>query len=141
MWHHDYPDRLEAWVQLRKNCQSLELPACLGAINQWWHTSPWRSYYLHWDDRWDWPDPWQLLADNVFCDVARALGMLYTIRLLDREDCADVAMVETDRGNLVQIDQGKYVLNWDDDTVVNISSQRFTIKRTLENSVLDHLTR
>jgi hypothetical protein len=33
-----------------------------------------------------WPDPWQLLSDDVYCEVARGLGILYTITLLDRAD-------------------------------------------------------
>ena len=141
MWHANYPDRLAAWVQLRGRCQSLPLYRCLGAINQWWQISPWRAYYLHWDDRRIWPDPWQLLADNVFCDVARGLGMLYTVRMLDRSDCADVSYVQSDLGNLVLIQQGKYVMNWTPDAVVNIQSQTIHTKTVLEPDVLDSLIR
>lgn len=141
MWHPTYPDRLAAWVQLRERCQSVPLPSCLSAINLWWQSSPWRPYYLHWDDRQTWPDPWQLLADDVFCDVARALGMLYTVRMLERFDCADAYLVQTDQNNLVLVDQGKYVLNWAPDVVVNIQSQTFNIKTVLEPAVLESLIR
>lgn len=141
MWHQNYAQRLADWVHLRDRCKTLDLEQALTDINRWWNRSPWCPYYLHWDDRRDWPDPWQLLADNVFCDVARALGMLYTIHMMDRSDCADAQMIETDRGNLVQVTQGKYILNWNKDTIVNIQSQAFIIKNTLEIGVLDYLTK
>lgn len=141
MWHHNYPDRLADWVRLRKQCQSLPLHSCLKTIEQWWQSSPWRPYYLHWDDRRGWPDPWQLLADNVFCDVARGLGMLYTVCMLERDDCTDTVYSQTDQGNLVLIQQGKYVMNWTLDTIVNIQSHTIHTKTVLEPDVLESLIR
>ena len=139
MWLRDYQARLAAWVGLRDRCRSIQLESCLQAINNWWQTTPWQPYYLHWDDRLDWPNPWQLLADNEYCDVARALGIMYTIRLLDRADCADAAMVSAQQGNLVLVQSGKYVMNWKSDEIVNISSTQINIERTLEPAVLDRL--
>jgi hypothetical protein len=76
-----------------------------------------------------WPDPWQLLSDNVYCDLARALGILYTISLLDRADMADAELVLTEDGdNLVQVAKEKYILNWNPDSVVN-TFQEVKIKK------------
>jgi hypothetical protein len=111
----------------------------LATIQKWWQRAPWRAYYLHWDDRENWPDPWQLLADNQYCDLARALGMLYTIKLLDRADCADAVMVAADQGNLVLVDGGKYIMNWTEDQIVNMASNKITIQRSLESAILDRL--
>ena len=98
----------------------MPLSTALDAINQWWNHSPWQPYYLHWDDQPAWPDPWQLLSDNVYCDLARGLGILYTITLLDRIDMADAMLILTKTGhNLVQVDQTKYILNWDSASIVN----------------------
>jgi hypothetical protein len=138
-WPLQYQDRLRAWLDLREHCQSLDLASVTAAIDQWWQRTPWRPYYLHWDDREDWPNPWQLLADNEYCDVARALGIMYTVKLLERADCADAVMVSTDQGNLVLVQGGKYVMNWNSDEIVNIQSTQIKIQRTLESSVLDRL--
>ena len=120
MWYSDFADRLEAWADLRATAQTLELEQALLLINQWWFNAPWKSYYLHWDDQPTWPDPWQLLSDNVFCEVAKALGILYTINMLDRADMADAEVVLTDEGyNLVRVAKEKYILNWNPDSVVN----------------------
>lgn len=124
---------------LRDRCARQPLEQITDTINHWWRCTPWRPYYLHWDDREDWPNPWQLLADNEYCDVARALGMLYTIKLLDRSDCADAVMASAQQGNLVLVQGGKYVMNWTQDEIVNIQSTQIKIDRTLEPAVLDRL--
>jgi hypothetical protein len=79
---------------------------------------------LHWDDRADWPDPWQLLSDNIYCDLARGLGILYTITVLDRDDLQDAVLVDSDQGNLVLVENGKYILNWDQSIGLNINLQQ-----------------
>ena len=129
MWPTVFSDRLTAWAELRRQCQIRDLESALTAINEWWFNSPWQPYYLHWDDQPNWPDPWQLLSDNIYCDLAKALGILYTISLLDRADLADATLVLTEEGdNLVQVAKEKYILNWNPDTVVN-TFQAVKIKR------------
>lgn len=141
MWPKEFQDRLREWVNLRTYCQqpNLSTEQILTSINSWWMKSPWRPYYLHWDDRSEWPNPWDLLADNCFCDLARALGIVYTVLLVDDPRLKSVSVAETDRGNLVLVDQGKYILNWSDDQVLNIASQEFKISRTVDGSSLQHL--
>jgi len=136
MWPVDFASRLESWNQLRDHCQTLPIESALRAINSWWFDVPWRPYYLHWDDQLIWPDPWQLLSDNHYCDLARALGILYTITLLDRADLGDATLVLTDSGdNLVLVAKSKYILNWDRDTIVN-TIQATNIKKQLTQSTV-----
>jgi len=136
MWPANFAQRLESWNNLRDTCQLLSPEKALEDINSWWFAVPWRPYYLHWDDQLNWPDPWQLLSDNHYCDLARGLGILYTITLLDRADLGDAALVLTDSGdNLVQVSKSKYILNWDQDTIVN-TIQATNIKRQLTQSAV-----
>jgi hypothetical protein len=128
MWAHTFPERLTAWAQLRTQAAALPLETALAAINTWWFQTPWRPYHLHWDDQLTWPDPWQLLDDNVYCGLARGLGIMYTITILDRSDLQDAVMIESGSDNLVLVDKSKYILNWDADTVVNTSPD-ITISR------------
>ena len=121
MWPRDFSQRLESWAQLRQQCQTLDSEPALIKINQWWFQTPWTAYHLHWDDQQDWPDPWQLLSDDQYCPVARGLGIMYTIAMLDREDLQDSQMIEYQSDNLVLVSQEKYILNWDPDQVLNIS--------------------
>ena len=129
MWPQTFSARLENWNLLRDRCQNLSIESALEEINTWWFGAPWRPYYLHWDDQSNWPDPWQLLNDNVYCDLARALGILYTISMLDRKDMAPTTLILTEAGdNLVQVAKEKYILNWNPDTIVN-TFQDVKIKR------------
>ena len=129
MWPRNFSERLESWAQLRQQCQTLDSEPALIKINAWWFQTPWTAYHLHWDDQADWPDPWQLLSDDQYCPVARGLGILYTIAMLDREDMQDACMIEYQSDNLVLVAQEKYILNWDPDQVVNISLGRSKPRR------------
>ena len=129
MWPRNFSERLESWAQLRQQCQTLDSEPALIKINQWWFQTPWTAYHLHWDDQTDWPDPWQLLSDNQYCPVARGLGIMYTIAMLDREDMQDARMIEYQSDNLVLVAQEKYILNWDPDQVVNISLGKSKTRR------------
>jgi hypothetical protein len=129
MWPQTFSSRLESWNLLRSQCQTLSPKSALEDINRWWFQVPWRPYYLHWDDQNTWPDPWQLLSDDIYCEVARGLGILYTVTLLDRADLAPASLILTADGtNLVQVGREKYILNWEANTVVNTNLE-FTIQR------------
>lgn len=117
---------------MRSQCQGLSKTDCLLTINQWWFGSPWIPYHLHWDDRDQWPDPWQLLQDNLFCSLARALGIMYTIALIDRADINDAVLVDLRDDNLVLVDQKKYILNWDREQIVNINLASTNVLHQIE---------
>ena len=128
-WPTTFDTRLASWNRLREQVQSLPVELALKNVNTWWFGAPWQPYYLHWDDQSAWPDPWQLLSDNIYCDLARGLGILYTITLLDRADMAPAHLILTgNSSNLVQVSKEKYILNWEAECIVN-TNQVDTIKR------------
>ena len=131
MWHSDFADRLHVWHELRTSCAELPLEDALTQINEFWHQTPWVAHYLHWDDIETWPDPWQLLSDNTYCELARGLGILYTISMLARADLTTAELVLTeDDYNLVYVNDEKYILNWDLEVLIN-TPQKHKIKRKL----------
>jgi hypothetical protein len=134
IWPATFAARLESWNLLRDRCQNLPLESALAEINRWWFNTPWRPYYLHWDDQPTWPDPWQLLSDNVYCDLARGLGIVYTISMLDRLDMAPATLILTEDGsNLVQAAKEKYILNWKAEQIVNTFT-KVKIKRQYQQN-------
>ena len=93
------------------------------AINRW----------LHWQDQQNWPDPWELLNNHAYCDVAKALGIVYTIMLSGRNHLLDNTTIEQitatlDEENVVRVNGGQYVLNWDLHGVTNIDLSDFSAK-------------
>ena len=95
------------------------------------------NYYLHWDDVPKWPSPWDLIADGIFCDLAKALGIVYTIHLLERSDIDSVQLAQTNDGdNLVLVNQGLYILNWSPEEVLNTHTLQAQIVRTMDSSAI-----
>ena len=125
MWPKTFAERLESWAQLRRQASTTDAETALAAINSWWFQTPWRAYHLHWDDQLLWPDPWQLLSDDLYCPLARGLGILYTITMLDRPDLQDAVLAEVDSDNLVLVAKKKYILNWDPEQMLNITLGHF----------------
>jgi hypothetical protein len=133
-WPATFEARLDSWNQLRTQVADQPVESALETINSWWFQSPWTAYHLHWDDQITWPDPWQLLSDNMYCEVARGLGILYTITCLNRSDMDSAQLVLTnDDRNLVLVDKSKYILNWDRTVVLNTSSE-IEVKKSLHQS-------
>jgi len=138
IWPSRYEDRLSQWLRLREDNRHNDLETALLAINDWWQRPLWVPYYLHWDDMPEWPDPWDLLADNHFCSVAKALGIVYTIHMISRPDITSLQMaVNRDSAdNLVLVNEGKYILNWAQGQLVNITSPQVNIVRAVDSAVI-----
>jgi len=132
VWPLTFKKRLDSWVQMRESASNLPLDDSLSLINDWWFQAPWRPYYLHWDDRENWPDPWELLDDNVYCSLARALGIMYTIAIIDHNDITDAQLIQNENDNLVLVNKRKYILNYEDGEVVNNNPNVGNIKKELE---------
>ncbi len=127
----DFYTRLRAWYDLRTKLESCTLyDQCVGT-DKFWQQSPISNHYLHPADIKSWPDPWQLLDDNIYCNYSRALGMIYTLSLLgikdiDLVDATDYNSVDV---VLVLVDNAKYILNYWPGTVVNNKLGDFSITR------------
>ena len=130
----DYETRLQQWYQLRSTIQHLDtLQKCI-EIDRFWQPAPLVNHYLHTRDTANWPDPWQLLVENTYCTVARALGMCYTLLLVGNTDIEMVEALDLDNNDvvLVLVEGAKYVINYWPETVVNSSSRDFTITHVVD---------
>lgn len=123
VWQLDDTERLARWKTFRKSLDELDLGTALGRVADFWQTAPFSPYYLDPCDPGNWPDPWTLLLENYYCDVAKALGMLYTIKLSCHNPDAELRVYYDEQNqvnyNLVWIKNGKYVLNMTDGVVLN----------------------
>ena len=127
----DFQSRLRSWANLRESLTNTDIENICIVTDQYWQQSPIMNHYLHPVDIDNWPDPWQLLDDNLYCPYARALGMIYTLVMLG---ISDIDLVEaTDHNSidvvLVLVDRAKYILNYWPNTVVNNKLGDFTITK------------
>ena len=134
----DYETRLRAWATLREKIPQLPIDQRCVEIDNFWQRVPLMTHYLHTDYMNDWPDPWQLISDNLYCYYGRALGMIYTLILSDTKNIELVEAIDDNSNEvvLVLVDDAKYVLNYWPDTVVNNLITDFKITRTLDISPL-----
>jgi hypothetical protein len=139
IWPSDYSQRLREWNDLRTGFSRQEITRAVSTVNDWWFRAPISARYLHWDDSRAWPGPWDLLKDDIYCDLSRGLGMLYTLAMLEDPRIARVTLAVTDQDNLVLIDDGKYILNWAPGQLLNISSKKIEIKKSINAEDLLHL--
>ena len=139
MWPVKFEDRLIQWSSLREEVKNLSLESSLNKINHWWQQTPWSPYHLHWDDQETWPNPWELLSDNLFCDLARSLGIVYTTMMIDHPAIDKIELASCEETNLVLINQGKYILNWSPEELLNISTANIKIKKTLDSEKVRYL--
>lgn len=127
----DSQNRLRDWRNFRESLANKDTKDICIETDKYWQNSPIMNHYLHPVDIDNWPDPWQLLDDNLYCPYARALGMIYTLVMLG---ISDIDLVEgTDHNSvdvvLVLVDRAKYVLNYWPNTVVNNKLGDFTITK------------
>jgi len=119
-------DRLRAWRDFRNSIESLPLEIALADIAEFWARTPFVPYNLDPSNSSEWPDPWTLVFENVYCDIAKCLGIVYTISLTHHRMDLDIELRQyrdPKNGyeyNLAWINQGKYILNMIDGEVLNI---------------------
>ena len=135
-WQTEYHSRLADWVELRQHCANLQLEQQLETINNWWFQAPIVNRVLTWNEQSFWPDPWQLLTNTGYCELARALGIVYTIMMIENLQYKQLDIVQVEFDNLVLIDQGKYILNWGPGSLLNIRSMPITVSRSINSDVL-----
>ena len=126
MWFEQpLDDRIIAWREWRNGLENLSVEQALEEVASTWAKVPTVLHYLAPDQIDEWPNPWQLITDNVYCDLGICLGMYYTLALIEKPKIQDLQLkiYQGTEGwiNLSSIDQGKYVLNYNHGTVVNMS--------------------
>lgn len=124
MWNLRSDQRLTEWKRFRESLSELDLESAIKATTHLWSYAPFVGHYLDPARPEEWPNPWQLLDENYYCDLAKALGMLYTLSLTTHGKNIDLELqIVKDKNNnyshLVFIDQGKYVINYWHDEIVN----------------------
>ena len=118
-------DRLRSWRDFRSVLDQSTLENALAQTAKFWASAPFSPYNLDITRHDEWPDPWTLIEENVYCDVAKCLGIVYTLSLCKHRTDLDIEFrvyKDVNTGyeyNLAWINRGKYILNMIDGEVVN----------------------
>lgn len=138
MWHLKVNDRLSYWREFRRRIGQLDFKNALIETNDLWNNVPYVHYYLDPNQPKSWPDPWTLLAENYYCDIAKTLGIIYTIYLSEHkkqaenfELCILLDKQDNYQYNLACFENGKYILNYWPAEIVNIEQVREKQNKTL----------
>jgi len=125
----NYEARLKSWYDLRKSLEDSDIKTSCLAIDNWWQKAPLVNHHLHSNDIDNWPGPWDLLVENNYCQLARGLGMVYTLQLVGIKDI-DFCLAIDDNSEecaLVMVDSAKYICNYYPNTVISNSSKEFKV--------------
>ena len=125
MWTLNSNARLARWRAIRQNLSKIELEPALLQTAEIWATSPFMVLYLDPSSLSKWPDPWELLVENYYCDIARCLGIVYTIYFTEHKSelTPEIRIYQDLKQrvlySLVWFNEGKYILNWGPGEIVN----------------------
>lgn len=144
MWKLEPNERLAYWRVFRMSIGGMKLPLALQQTAELWQNCPHSPYYLDPNDPESWPTAWELITENYYCDLAKSLGIVYTIAFSLHGQDLPIEIhtyIDQENGyeyNLSVFAQGKYVINFMDGQIVNIESvkEKFKLTRCYNSTVL-----
>ena len=82
MFDKDYFTRVKLWRNFRIELETSENP--LLDVIYFWNNVPISTIAADPYDKETWPDPWELLKENTYCEFTKILAIYYTLQLTDR---------------------------------------------------------
>lgn len=130
----NYEARLRSWYELRQSLKNSNIETKCVYIDKFWQQAPLINHYLHPSDIDNWPNPWELIAENNYCPIARGLGMVYTLFSLGVTDVDFCLALDDNKEDvaIVLVDNAKYIMNYWPEMVLNIKSTDFEITQRLD---------
>ena len=106
-------DRLITWRRFRDSLEKSETP--FTDVAEFWSRAPFVNPYLNPNQPATWPDPWRLVIDGKYDDLAICLGMLYTIKLTQRftDSNFEIHMSMLSKDHFYLVVDNKHVLNYE----------------------------
>ncbi len=128
-----YDQRLREWKNLRLLIRGESLDTACVHVDRWWQQAPLINHHIHPQDQENWPDPWTILSENIYCPLTRALGICYTLLMSDIHNihliqAHDTQCVDHD---LVIVGTAKYVLNYYPHSVLSTNLTEFKVHNEL----------
>lgn len=106
-------DRIAEWKQFRNNLDNSLNP--FQDVIDLWSKAPFVNDFLNPLDASSWPDPWHLILDNRYDDLAISLGIAYTLKLTTRfmDEVIEIHMsIINEKEKRFPVLVGNSILNW-----------------------------
>lgn len=82
MFDKPYIERLKLWRDFRNNLETSDQP--LDECLEFWNKAPISSIATDPYDSDLWPDPWEMILNNTYCEFTKILAIYYTLQLSER---------------------------------------------------------
>lgn len=126
----NYEDRLRDWANFREGLSTADDP--LQEIIDYYNQIPLVSIHT---DPWTpemWPNPWELIEENEYCEYCIILGMCYTIQLCE---CFKNSVVEIHIG-IDNTTSSDYYLLYVDNKVIGYKKDTYVHESELPNTIV-----
>lgn len=113
VWQLNPDERLKEWRSFRNSLCEQDLKQQLEQVVDWWKNTPLGSRQLDIYDATEWNDPWELLHKGDFDENSIALGMAYSLQLIDVD--TQLLLVQNRKNhtlNLIVLVDEQYILNY-----------------------------
>jgi len=130
MFDKNFEDRLVTWAAFRQELESHPEP--FQAVIDYYNKAPLVSIYTDPWDKTTWPDPWQLVEENKYCEFGIVLGMCYSLQLTERfkESIFEIHIfVDREKSSL------EYLLFIDDNYVLGYDRYNVVLKGDLPDTL------
>lgn len=121
MFNKTYEERLAIWSAFR---DSLEVSATpYQDVIEFYSQAP--SVSMHTDpySRTMWPDPWELVQENQYCDFCRVLAYCYSLQLTERfkDSSVEIHIITTTEETCYLLLVDDWILGYEQDAVIHKS--------------------
>tara|TARA_B100001287_G_scaffold256675_1_gene241713 strand:+ start:1931 stop:2350 length:420 start_codon:yes stop_codon:yes gene_type:complete len=102
MFKENYYRNMELWLGLRNQLEVDKDP--FDSVFKFWNNVPTSKISIDPYDKERWPDPWEMIYENDYCEFKKILAICYTLQLTDRFSRSDFGIhITLDR------DKSRYV--------------------------------
>jgi len=105
-----YEERLKNWHDFRESLEHSSDP--IFDVFNFYKEIPRVLIQTDPYDRETWPDPWELINENIYCDFCILLGMCYSLQLTDRFSGQDFEIYITQDREKSQTNYLLFVNEW-----------------------------
>jgi len=121
MFIKKYEERLRIWSSFRDELEEVEDP--FRFLLDFYKQAPRVSIATDPYNRESWPDPWQLLEENQYCDFTRVLAYCYSLQLTERfkDSKIEIHIITTGLETYYLLQVDNWIFGYEEDRAIDKS--------------------